>query len=127
MRAPTQKPGVPKAEQSAKAPFTAKDFFLGDVAKTLFPLSTNRVLVEFGYARILDHIRKVAYANQQGKKKEDAVSEQGIAGAFLPQKRVFALKQAWHTRRTVKLDVVAETFIYELVYRNRNIFRRSFE
>ncbi|MDD2466022.1 MAG: reverse transcriptase domain-containing protein [Desulfobulbus sp.] len=46
--------------------------------------------------------------------------------SFLPQARVYASKQKMHLRRTVKLDPMAEFYIYDLVYRNRNSFRKSF-
>ncbi len=46
--------------------------------------------------------------------------------AFLSQTRCFASKHGLHLRRTVKLDPVAEYFIYDLVYRNRASFRRDF-
>jgi len=36
------------------------------------------------------------------------------------------MKAGWHLRRTFKLDPVAEVFLYDLVYRNRAIFRKSF-
>lgn len=42
---------------------------------------------------------------------------------FLPQQRVHATKPRGHLRRTVKLDPVAEYFLYDVVYRNRKIFR----
>ena len=42
---------------------------------------------------------------------------------FLPQQRVYATKPRGHLRRTVKLDPVAEYFIYDVVYRNRGVFR----
>ncbi|URI07504.1 hypothetical protein MW290_02460 [Aquincola tertiaricarbonis] len=42
---------------------------------------------------------------------------------FLPQQRVHATKPRGHLRRTVKLDPVAEYFLYDTVYRNRAIFR----
>ena len=37
-----------------------------------------------------------------------------------------ATKPRAHLRRTVKLDPVAEYFLYDLVYRNRAIFKKSF-
>lgn len=35
-------------------------------------------------------------------------------------------KQGFHLRRTVQLDPVAEVFIYDLIYRNRLLFRKDF-
>ena len=46
-------------------------------------------------------------------------------GTFLQQQRVFASKRGWLLRRTVKLDPVAEFFLYELIFRNRRCFNRS--
>lgn len=46
-------------------------------------------------------------------------------GGFQSQHRVFATKRGWFLRPTVKLDPVAEFFIYDFVYRNRALFRRS--
>jgi hypothetical protein len=39
---------------------------------------------------------------------------------------VLRLKQGFHLRRTVKLDPVAELFIYDIIYRNRSLFRKDF-
>src|SRR3546814_10413820 len=44
---------------------------------------------------------------------------------FLPQQRVYATKPRGHLRRTVKLDPVAEYYIYDLAVRNRAIFRKQ--
>lgn len=46
--------------------------------------------------------------------------------SFLAQARCYSSKQGFHLRRTVKLDPVAELFIYDLIYRNRLLFRRDF-
>jgi hypothetical protein len=46
--------------------------------------------------------------------------------SFLAQARCYSSKQGFHLRRTVKLDPVAELFIYDLVYRNRLLFRKDF-
>src|SRR6266581_2328315 len=75
------------------------------LGKTLFPLRTNRVLAEADFEKF------VGYAKSN-------------SDHFLPQKRVFAMKQGGHLRRTFKLDPVAEMFLYDLLYRNRNFFRR---
>jgi len=99
--------------KKSPAEFTAKDFFLEDASKTLFPLRTNRILVESGFDKLITFVR----SNVPG----DAVS----TFAFLPQRRVSALKNGWHLRRTVKLDPVAEIFLYDLVYRNRSLFKRA--
>ena len=46
--------------------------------------------------------------------------------SFLAQTRCYSSKQGFHLRRTVKLDPVAEVFIYDLIYRNRVLFRKDF-
>lgn len=42
---------------------------------------------------------------------------------FLPQQRCYAAKKGFHLRRTVKLDPVAEFFLYDIVFRHRHTFR----
>src|SRR5262249_50778245 len=46
-------------------------------------------------------------------------------GHFLPQVRCYAAKADFQLRRTLKLDPIAELFIYDLVYRNRTSFRKD--
>lgn len=97
------------AKGFAKRPtYTAKNFFLEDLPRTLFPLTTNKVLVEKGATEL------IAFA-------ENLI---GGAGSFLPQRRVHANKDALHLRRTMKLDPVAEFYLYYLVHKNRNKFRK---
>jgi hypothetical protein len=114
----SKRPSKAKAKAKAKAapPYTAGEFFLDDYQKTLFPLRTNRILAEAGFSKLLEFARLQA-------KAADASKE---GSAFLPQRRVFAMKAGWHLRRTVKLDPVAEVFLYDLVFRNRALFRKSF-
>jgi hypothetical protein len=88
--------------------YSAKEFFLDDFQSTLFPLSTNRLLVEKGAAELQHFADRIISG----------------AGSFLPQQRVYANKDPFHLRRTVKLDPVAEFFLYSLVYRNRARFRK---
>lgn len=92
---------------------SAKEYLLNDHPRTLFPLNTTRVLVEHCF----DAFRDYAYTK---------VVNPAEADAFLPQTRCYASKQGLHLRRTVKLDPVAEVFIYDLVYRNRTSFRPDF-
>lgn len=91
---------------------TLKYFGL-DYPRSLFPLETNRIVI----TSITDKVAEQAYLHIL--KEED--------GAFLPQARVYASKQGYHLRRTMKLDPVAEFFIYDLVYRNRSSFRKDFQ
>jgi hypothetical protein len=86
-------------------------FYLDDLPKTLFPLDTNRVLVELGEAEIQDYIGK-------------CLDDQEPAYGFAPQKRVFVSKPHGYLRRTAKLDIVAEYYLYDVVYRNRALFRK---
>ena len=113
MAAKTGKEEAAKLAASASAdPIeSTRDFFLDDLPRTLFPLTTNRVLVENGENEIKEHIAKCL-----DKKNE--------AFGFIPQQRVYASKSGGYLRRTVKLDVVAEYFIYDLVWRNKGRFRK---
>lgn len=88
--------------------YSAKQFFLDDYPRTLFPLVTNKILVQFGEDKIRSYLETLG----------------PTGGAFLPQQRVYASKDALHVRRTVKLDVVAEYFLYDVMYRNRSLFRK---
>lgn len=88
--------------------YSSKKFFLEDYPRTLFPLNTNRILIEHGDDEIAKFIN-------------DKIS---AGSPFLPQKRVYAAKDAIHFRRTVKLDPVAEFYIYDLVYRYRAAFKK---
>src|SRR5258708_1254814 len=86
-------------------------FITQDQSKTLFPNKTNQFLLENGGDLVRDHIAKCF------EKSEPAFS-------FLPQQRVYAAKQGPNLRRTVKLDPVAEYYIYDVVYRQRTRFRK---
>jgi hypothetical protein len=90
---------------------TTVDFFKSDFQATLFPLKTNLFMVESHSVEISKYINEKIL-------KEDVESDN-----FLSQQKVYATKPRGHLRRTVKLDPVAEYFIYDLVYRNRAIFR----
>jgi Reverse transcriptase (RNA-dependent DNA polymerase) len=45
--------------------------------------------------------------------------------SFLPQMRAYATKPNFHLRRTLKLDAVAEFFLYDITYRHRSKFKKS--
>jgi hypothetical protein len=92
------------------AAYSSVDFYREDFLRTLFPLVTNRVLVERGSADLLSF----AHETLTGKR------------SFLPQRRVYANKDALHLRRTIKLDAVAEFFFYDLIFRNRILFRKPY-
>jgi hypothetical protein len=75
-----------------EAAYSLTEFFLEDYPRTLFPLTTNRILIQSGAAELLEAGRKIAAGE----------------GNFLPQHRVYSNKDQLHLRRTVKLDPVAE-------------------
>ena len=96
-------------EKSKSAIYTSKEFYLEDLPRTLFPLNTNKVLVENGYGELLKFSKDILLGT----------------GSFLPQQRVYAAKDALHLRRTMKLDPVAEIFFYDLIFKNRTLFRKA--
>lgn len=88
-----------------------QEFIRADFSATLFPLKTNRLLADAHGNEISNYIyQKILNKEQKGDN-------------FLSQQKVFATKPKGHLRRTVKLDPVAEYFIYDICYRNRSIFR----
>jgi hypothetical protein len=88
----------------------SRGFFLWDYDSTLFPLRTNRLLVEKYSVQLLEFIQ---------------TEHLTTTGKFQNQHRVFATKRGWFLRRTVKLDPVAEFFFYDFAYRNRRVFRHA--
>ena len=88
----------------------SKEFYLSDFESTLFPFNMNRMLVD-RFSREI-----------QGFILSDVLTE---TGGFQNQHRVYASKRGWYLRPTVKLDPVAEFFLYDFVYRNRALFRKS--
>ena len=89
-------------------------YLLEDYPKTLFPLSTTKVVVENNAESLFEYI----YEKVLNKNEKDY--------SFLSQVRCYSLKHDLHLRRTVKLDPVADLFIYDLIYRNRTTFRKDF-
>ncbi|MCY1207122.1 hypothetical protein D9M72_187100 [compost metagenome] len=87
------------------------EFIKADFPGTLFPMKTNLI--------VLEHYEKelAAYISTR------VLSEDHPADSFLPQQTVHATKPRGHLRRTVKLDPVAEYFLYNVVYRNKALFR----
>lgn len=86
-------------------------FYVEDFPRTLFPLETNKILVETAYKEIAERIHTPRVKGA----KPPAI--------FLPQTRAWATKAGLHLRRTCKLDPVAEYFLYDLIYRHRGAFR----
>jgi hypothetical protein len=89
---------------------STQEYFLRDQPRTLFPMETSRLLVESHENALQDYIaQRVLSAN--------------APESFLPQQRCYAAKHGFFLRRTVKLDPVAEYYLYDVVYRNRRSFR----
>jgi hypothetical protein len=88
--------------------YSSRQFLLDDQPGTLFPLRTSTVLAEHAFDRILE------YVYQRVLREEDTEHR------FLSQLRCYSSKHGFHCRRTMRLDPVAEHFIYDLVYRNRH-------
>jgi len=87
------------------------EYFLTDFSRTLFPLETNRILIEHSSEKLAEFIY------QQITHKKESQQQ------FLFQVRADAAKPNFHLRRTFKLDPIAEFFLYDLTYRNRTVFR----
>ncbi len=87
------------------------DFFNFDFPHTLFPLNTNRFLINKGELLIKEYIDK-------------CLDEKQPSFSFLPQTRVYSSKPGGYLRRTVKLDVASEFYVCDAVYRNRSRFRK---
>lgn len=87
------------------------DFIKADFSGTLFPMKTNLIVFEHYENELAEYITT------------RVLSDAHPGDSFLPQQRVYATKPHGHLRRTVKLDPVAEYFLYDIVYRNRGIFR----
>lgn len=93
------------------ATYTVEQYLLADYPRTLFPLTTTSVLVE----RFARELKDYVYGRL-------LVSDSDLPG-FPTQQRCYAAKRGHNLRRTVKLDPVAEFFIYDVVFRNRKCFR----
>jgi hypothetical protein len=111
---PKKSTGKIRPTADEPAPQSVSDtraFYLEDYPKTLFPLETNRVLLEHGEAEIKAYIAK-------------CLDEKELGYSFSQQRRVFVSKPDGYLRRTVKLDVIAEYYLYDVVFRNRALFRK---
>ncbi|MGE9010605.1 hypothetical protein ACO2JO_18630 [Leptospira interrogans] len=86
---------------------TTLDFLLQDQAKTFFPNKTNQLLFQHGESLIQEYIGK-------------CFAKSDPSHSFLPQHRAYAAKHDRTLRRTVKLDPVADYYIYDVVYRHRS-------
>jgi hypothetical protein len=88
-----------------------REFFELDFMSTLFPLKTNKLMMERAGPELAEYVRR-ALSDLPG----DAPYN------FLGQERAHAAKPNHHLRRTIVLDPVCTFFIYDLVYRNRHAF-----
>lgn len=95
-------------------PSAVQEFIASDAQRSLFPLRTNQFVIEHAEPDIRAYLRD-----------EVLVEPESNPAAFLPQQRVYAEKSGYHLRRTVKLDPVAEYFLYDTVHRHRRLFRKS--
>ncbi len=87
------------------------NFIESDFKSSLFPLKTNLIMAQYHGNEISDYIY------------QKVLSEEHSGDNFLSQQKVYATKPRGHLRRTVKLDPVAEYFIYDFTFRNKSIFR----
>ena len=91
----------------------SNEFFRFDFLQALFPLKINRLMFEHHEKELEEFVY------------QKVLNPKEPAAKFLPQQRVYAPKPHGHLRRTFKLDPVAEYFIYDVVFRNREYFKRS--
>ncbi|MGD1804676.1 antiviral reverse transcriptase Drt5 [Dapis sp. BLCC M126] len=82
-------------------------FILDDLKRTLFPLNLSEYIAKNGQSHLSDFINKI-YSGQEN---------------FISQIRVYSDKPNRAVRRTLKLDPVAEWYIYDIAYQYRNKFR----
>lgn len=82
-------------------------FILDDVKKTLFPLNISTFVAKYAQKELEDYIKKI-YAKEEN---------------FNSQNRVYADKPNRTLRRTLKLDPIAEWYIYYIVHKYRKEFR----
>jgi hypothetical protein len=86
-------------------PFSAQLYLLEDHSRTLFPLTTTKMVVARSLPEIQQHIAEIL--------------DQKTSDAFLVQQRCYASKTGYHLRRTTALDPVAAYFVYDLIYTHR--------
>lgn len=89
-----------------------KEYYLADFEETLFPMQTCKFIIENAGKEISKYIESIANPDSKDF-------------SFLPQETVYAAKTSHHQRRTIKLDPVAEYYLYEMTYINRAMFRKN--
>ncbi len=90
------------------------NYFKNDFPRGLFPLNTNQIIIENSASSLSQYIYE-KILNKQEKEHH-----------FLPQIKCYAAKHGLHLRRTIKLDPVAEFYIYDLIERNRTSFGKNY-
>jgi hypothetical protein len=91
--------------------FEVEDYFLADYPRTLFPLTTTSLLVEKCSAALKEFLYN------------KLLHKSPTSFGFSVQQRCYSAKRRHNLRRSVKLDPVAEFFVYDIVFRNRKQFR----
>jgi hypothetical protein len=86
-------------------PFSAQLYLLEDHPRTLFPLTTSKIVVAQALPEIKSYVAEIV--------------DQRTSEAFLPQQRCYSSKTGYHLRRTMALDPVAAYFMYDLIYEHR--------
>lgn len=79
-----------------------------DFYRTMYPMSTSKILINNFSDGITDYISNNILT--------------GGGDSFLAQTRVYTPKSGYDLRRTVKLDPIAEFFIYNFIYSNKEKF-----
>ncbi|MGB3464689.1 MAG: antiviral reverse transcriptase Drt5 [Cyclobacteriaceae bacterium] len=83
------------------------EFILGDLKRTLFPLKLSEYMAKYAQAQLSEFINKI----HSGKEN------------FNSQIRVYSDKPNRAVRRSLKLDPVAEWYIYHIAYEYKQQFR----
>lgn len=92
-------------------PYSATQYLLDDQPRTLFPLRLTQTLVRLAAPALYDEIKRILATDPKAENT-----------GFLTQINCYASKRGLHLRRTLKLDPVAELFVYDLIYKERRKF-----
>jgi hypothetical protein len=90
-------------------------FIERDHLKTLFPLNSVKLIAKYCLKNVLNFI------NEEILKQKPDESQ----SHFFMQSLVYALKDKNHVRQTFLLDPIAQIFLYDFVYRNREHFKQT--
>lgn len=91
------------------------DFIKDDNVKSLFPLTSNALFIEYGENELKDYV----YNNIFDRKNKLA--------SFIPSPVVYSLKDRLHLRKSLQLDPIATFYFYDFVLRNSNSFIKPLE